>query len=273
MEAPSPKPKTPIKQLPTKLGKNIKRSLRRISDHFHHHHHHHDHDHVTPSLASLPAITTTIISPVFPPHKHSRSSLSSSDRMSEHSSFSSPGTDSLSSHSPDVTLPIPDDDQASSTSSTPDDDPTTSPPSGLQLQEKQLSTHPDFESTRPIDTDVPDPFLVDDQESISSSGDSPAPPASSELNISPAPEPTLSTPPSPSQPVSLPSPNVNKDVPPPPAETDSDESDAPDLYLSGLILPSMFLPIPNVRRSPSFNFLTWWLSRSLIYYNCIRQIP
>lgn len=42
--------------------------------------------------------------------------------------------------------------------------------------------------------------------------------------------------------------NVNKEVPPPPlSDTDDDEQDdTPDLYLPGLILPTMFLPIPNV---------------------------
>jgi len=272
MESPSSKPKTPIKQLPTKLGKNIKRQFRRISDHFHHH------EHVTPTLASFPAITTTIISPAFPPLKHSRSdfsSLSSSDRMSLHSSL-----DSHLSHKVPSPAVTPDD----QLSTPPGTDSHSSPSAAVtestylianppSVQAQEPSTAPDIESTRPIDTDVPDPFLLDDQQSTSSGADSPLPPAPIEPSISPALEPTLSVPLSPSQSVSLSSPNVNKDVPPPPTETDSDESEAPDLYLSGLILPSMFLPIPNVRRFPSFNSLTWWLSRSLIYYNCIRQIP
>ncbi|KAJ2919555.1 hypothetical protein MD484_g859, partial [Candolleomyces efflorescens] len=41
-------------------------------------------------------------------------------------------------------------------------------------------------------------------------------------------------------------PNVNKDVPPPPiSDSDDDEDDIPDLYLPGLVIPTMFLPIPN----------------------------
>ncbi|KAI0725408.1 hypothetical protein C8Q72DRAFT_877426 [Fomitopsis betulina] len=42
--------------------------------------------------------------------------------------------------------------------------------------------------------------------------------------------------------------DLNKDVPPPPppAEDDEeDEEDTPELYLPGLVLPAMFLPIPN----------------------------
>ncbi|KAJ7879904.1 hypothetical protein B0H14DRAFT_2707812 [Mycena olivaceomarginata] len=42
----------------------------------------------------------------------------------------------------------------------------------------------------------------------------------------------------------LQSPNRNKDVPPPP-QSDSDEEDSPELYLPGLCIPTMFLPIPN----------------------------
>lgn len=38
--------------------------------------------------------------------------------------------------------------------------------------------------------------------------------------------------------------NLNKDVPPPPS--DSEVEDAPEIYQPGLVLPTMFLPIPNV---------------------------
>lgn len=48
-----------------------------------------------------------------------------------------------------------------------------------------------------------------------------------------------------------PSPNINKDVPPTPLESppseEEDEEEPPELYLPGLIIPTMFLPIPNVR--------------------------
>lgn len=64
--------------------------------------------------------------------------------------------------------------------------------------------------------------------------------------------------------------DLNKDVPPPPppAEDDEeDEEDTPELYLPGLVLPAMFLPIPNVGSS-FFYTLTWWLPGHHIYYPC-----
>jgi hypothetical protein len=65
-----------------------------------------------------------------------------------------------------------------------------------------------------------------------------------------------------SHPIPLPSPNVNKAIPPPPPSESDDE--ALEVFLPGLILPTMFLPIPNVRRSFSFQ-LIWWLPRHLMY--------
>ena len=48
-------------------------------------------------------------------------------------------------------------------------------------------------------------------------------------------------------------------------DDEEDEEDVPELYLPGLTLPTMFLPIPNVRY-PLFSSLTWWLSKSTLYY-------
>ncbi|GBE86415.1 hypothetical protein SCP_0902940 [Sparassis crispa] len=58
----------------------------------------------------------------------------------------------------------------------------------------------------------------------------------------------------------LPSPNMNKEVPPPPpAESDEeDEEEAPELYLSSLTIPTMFLPIPNT--DPLTTLLTKYIS-------------
>lgn len=98
-----------------------------------------------------------------------------------------------------------------------------------------------------VEPEVPNPFLIEDEDSDST------------------PEEELP---------SLPSPiiNVNKDVPPPPPQLDSsDEEDAPDLYLPGLVLPTMFLPIPNVRRPLSY-LLMWWLPRGLLYSSTFRLI-
>ncbi|PIL25148.1 hypothetical protein GSI_13037 [Ganoderma sinense ZZ0214-1] len=80
--------------------------------------------------------------------------------------------------------------------------------------------------------------------------------AASEIELAP-PEPELTPT----------TPNVNKAMPPTPAlpSDDEDEEDAPELYLPGLTLPTMFLPIPNVRY-PLFSSLTWWFSKSAINY-------
>ncbi|KAI9064801.1 hypothetical protein FKP32DRAFT_1685335 [Trametes sanguinea] len=95
--------------------------------------------------------------------------------------------------------------------------------------------------------EVPDPFLrepADSETDGASTPDapeglsSPSPlPVTEEINLAPV---------APSTPSPLRSPNV----PPPPAlaasdEEDEDEEDVPELYLPGLTLPTMFLPIPN----------------------------
>ncbi|KAI0832061.1 hypothetical protein BC628DRAFT_580406 [Trametes gibbosa] len=66
--------------------------------------------------------------------------------------------------------------------------------------------------------------------------------------------------------------NLNKSVPPTPPAARDEEEEALELYLSGLTLPTMFLPISNARY-PVFSSLTWWLSKSLINYSSctIRQ--
>lgn len=107
-----------------------------------------------------------------------------------------------------------------------------------------------------VEPEVPDPFIVDDGEDSSSSESdgaqeqedhSPSPAAEDNIALA---QSTLSD-----KPVSdtsekpLPSPNTNKAVPPPPTDPMSDEDDEeepPELYLPGLIIPTMFLPIPNV---------------------------
>ncbi|KAK0188654.1 hypothetical protein F5146DRAFT_1104142 [Armillaria mellea] len=90
--------------------------------------------------------------------------------------------------------------------------------------------------------EVPDPFLIDDDDGKSSNNDGSPQLSTSRQSMTPAEEIPLAA--------SLASPtlNINKDVPPPPlsqVDTDPDEDEAPDLYLPGLVLPTMFLPIPN----------------------------
>jgi hypothetical protein len=134
--------------------------------------------------------------------------------------------------------------------------------------------------------EIPDPFLHDSDDS-GSEGDAAsaelpvvsesqqtiiAPPASAEISLSSPAAVDVSTPLPPT-----PGPNVDKPVPPPPVQqetssSESEEEENPDVYLPGLILPSMFLPIPNVRRSFSNN-LYWWLHKpTTMYYTCIRPI-
>ncbi|KAJ7334216.1 hypothetical protein DFH08DRAFT_707355 [Mycena albidolilacea] len=111
--------------------------------------------------------------------------------------------------------------------------------------ETPLDSEPMFTSppTVPvyIEPEVPDPFLIDDDEDDSDE-DTGITPTDSQHPIPAADEVPLATP----NPFGSPlqSPNRNKDVPPPP-QSDSDEEDSPELYLPGLCIPTMFLPIPN----------------------------
>jgi hypothetical protein len=111
--------------------------------------------------------------------------------------------------------------------------------------------------------EVPDPFVVDDSEEPLSDED-----LGGSENATPVDEMPLAQPTTPITPASL-APDVNKAVPPPPPpDTDEDSDDAPDLYLPGLVIPAMFLPIPNVRRLSISYPLTWWLfSKHVSMYN------
>lgn len=126
---------------------------------------------------------------------------------------------------------------------------------------------------------TPNPFLVDDPEDpISDPGSPPAalapvlplepellapelpevPPAETVV-LTPAPQTELPLPPEPTTPA------VDKPVPALPVASDTEsETEVPAVHLPQLVLPTMFLPIPNVRMS---SHLTWWLTRRApIYY-------
>jgi hypothetical protein len=124
-----------------------------------------------------------------------------------------------------------------------------------------------------------DPFLVDDPEDpVSDLGSpSPAPAAlpldpgpllpdtspSESVTLSPAPTsepPLLLAEPAPQAP-----PAVDKPIPALPVVSDTEsEQEAPAVHLPQLVMPTMFLPIPNVRIN---SYLTWWLTRRTpIYY-------
>ena len=127
--------------------------------------------------------------------------------------------------------------------------------------------------------EVPDPFLVDEEGDALSE---------EERNATNALEETVSESRTPAHEISLlpqeasaaaaelsplsSSPAVNKDIPPLPT-TESEKEEAPELFVPALIASSMFLPIPNVRRSFIYNHLTWYLSRSIMYYMYARRTP
>ncbi|KAL0953818.1 hypothetical protein HGRIS_004998 [Hohenbuehelia grisea] len=105
-----------------------------------------------------------------------------------------------------------------------------------------------------VEPEVPDPFLVDDPEDPMSEEETNVPQVSdSQRTIIPSrteeiiiSQPSSASPtPSPLPP--LPQPNLNKDVPPnpPPQSEDDLEDEALDVVLPDLVLPTMFLPIPN----------------------------
>lgn len=121
-----------------------------------------------------------------------------------------------------------------------------------------------------VEPEVPDPFLADEEGDAASDeeeDDAPAETISeSQQNITPSHESiSTSSHPDTTLPISAPISSLDKPLPPE-SEGEEEEEEAPELYLPGLVIPTMFLPIPNVRRAFSSNSLTWWLSRSLLYY-------
>ncbi|VDC03511.1 unnamed protein product [Peniophora sp. CBMAI 1063] len=116
-----------------------------------------------------------------------------------------------------------------------------------------------------------DPFLVDDPEDPEPITPAPiaalAPtPATDSRDITPSHEVEISTPPLSVTPEVKPEPslNVDKPVPPPPApapaseSSEEDEPEVPAVYLPQLVLPTMFLPIPNT--DPLSTLLTKYIA-------------
>lgn len=135
------------------------------------------------------------------------------------------------------------------------------------------------------ESEAPDPFLEDVPEDSPTSEVPPEELAEEQpagglsvdetaQSLAAAEEVALAQSPPPTAPTEVPNTafDLNKAVPPPPPaaaaeEDDEDEEDSPELYLPGLVLPTMFLPIPNVG-SLSFSMLTWWLPGRHVYYPC-----
>ncbi|KAF8074838.1 hypothetical protein FPV67DRAFT_600829 [Lyophyllum atratum] len=119
-----------------------------------------------------------------------------------------------------------------------------------------------------VEPEVPDPFLIDDDTSSEEEDEDeqdrlPAVSQSQSTITTHDVSLTLPASPLPSEPatshsVGLLSPNLNKAVPPPPSDSESDEEEIPDLYLPGLIISTMFLPIPNT--DPLSTLLTKYIN-------------
>ncbi|KAF5383712.1 hypothetical protein D9615_003662 [Tricholomella constricta] len=258
-----------MKQLPAKLGKKIKRQFRRFTS-FHH---------VTPAKQqsvgdAFPIITSISTSPLlFHPITPTRPSSYRRDRKvkeihptsfqeslaysAELSQSSKSSVDMQEDHSLSH-------EATASTSAREDTEPESvvdesSRPTHLAEESGQVEaeqSHPSAANeetalssppTVYVEPDVPNPFLIDDDEASFMEDDSAPPASQSQSTITPQ-DVSLTLPTEPATPhsIGLPSANLNKAVPPPPAsDSETDEDDAPDLYLPGLIIPTMFLPIPN----------------------------
>ena len=293
---------TKVKSLPGKLGRKIKSLFHHVPTLKHHKAH-------LPKapVETLPFLVTTATwaTPVFPslyvatdvaPISHKsqyikdsfiHSDLGDSDSSREtaiSSDQSSQSSVSSIAEIPDNVLHTKDLSSATAMTSLPEE-PSQASESSLISESQpagpsQLGEHMPISSdsihTSPpavyVEPEVPNPFLIDDEDDPVSENEEAGAVAESQHTITPAHEISLSSEPSSTHPI-IPSANLNKDVPPPPrSNSDSDEDQTPDLYFPGLVLPTMFLPIPNVRHPFSSNYLTWWLSRSLMYNTCNRRI-
>ncbi|KAH9072081.1 hypothetical protein EDB83DRAFT_193718 [Lactarius deliciosus] len=247
-----------------RVSMKIKKGLKEVKGMLSPHHHHHDRDqrrrksgpNESPRGPLAPVLDHLERDKLVPIHLHishtgsltvSRKASSSSSRYSRSESTFEESKSETDVQPPQVTMPTP--------------EPYVAPPSPQP---------PEYG-----EQEVPDPFLVDDPETPPSD---PEPPAQE-----PAPSPPDSTPSEsvalspavpeivlPSENVPTPPPVEDKPIPappppPPPVVSDTDsEPEAHTVYLPQLVLPTMFLPIPNVRIS---SHLTWWLTRrTSVYY-------
>ncbi|KAG5338686.1 hypothetical protein C0989_006654 [Termitomyces sp. Mn162] len=265
-ESPKTSPGKKIKQLPMKLGRKIKHQLHRISSMGH------VRQHLQEAITSISPLIHPIDRPrrssvpISPPASSKTDYSRLSLRSTKGAEFSrhTDSQDSLvsSRHSMDGSTPR----QEKQIQSTSADELVSEPASELVVEDSVeqpglddtgeprqtvLPEEPTFlTSAVHVELGIPDPFLVDDDTSSEEEAavNDPAPPSQSVTSN----EVPLALPPSPRDfeppmalTVGLLSTNVNKAVPPLPADSETDEDEAPDLYLPGLLLPTMFLPIPN----------------------------
>ncbi|KAG6868957.1 hypothetical protein C0993_007171 [Termitomyces sp. T159_Od127] len=272
-ESPKASPGKKIKQFPAKLGKKIKNQMRRISSMGH------VRQHLQEALPIITSLSTaSFIHPIdrprrssapIPPPASSRTACNRSNSRSkgaELNRHTSPQESIVDfKHSMDSTSTAPVSEESVTTNTAnlvlqTVSDPAVENPiqlpapgdSAEQAKSGQAALLEESTVSTYIEPDVPDPFLIDD-DTLSEEGpvvdDTMSPSQSIALSPTEVPLTLLSltnvAEPTTTHTVGPTSPNVNKDVPPLPADSGTDEDEAPDLYLPGLLLPTMFLPIPN----------------------------
>ncbi|KZV68226.1 hypothetical protein PENSPDRAFT_653361 [Peniophora sp. CONT] len=141
------------------------------------------------------------------------------------------------------------------------------------IEESRMPPGELHQSPQAQEVEALDPFLVDDPEDPEPVTPAPvavsalAPiPASDSRDITPSHEVEISTPPLSVTPEVKPEAtlNIDKPVPPPPApavaseSSEEDEPEVPAVYLPQLVLPTMFLPIPNT--DPLSTLLTKYIA-------------
>jgi len=280
--------KSTIKQLPGKLAKKVRHQFRRLDGVLHHVIHPQQHGPTFSVISPSSPIFYPIgvVRAFVPPDQSSATgSVHSRDTWDvkyakEIDLHSLEPPNSLANHSIDLSISV----DSSTTHIDMSDEhhfPQEEPQSNLHEHDSSASDPTATNSTLFIEADIPDPFLIDsedseegdslsekevDKEKVSSDGISQQATQVVPLDLPSSPEASIPQ----HQTLISPLPNLYKDTPPPPSE--SEEEYVPDLYVPALILPTMFLPIPNVRRSFSSNLLTWWLARNFTYdNNCTRR--
>jgi hypothetical protein len=275
LPSPLPSPKSSsAKKLPGKLTKGLKRQLWKLDEIFHHV------THTTHQHRAHSPTTTDIARTIVPSSpSSSRSSKTWDIKYVREVDLQSIERASISSGalSIDPLPPLPPStaDFGLSTS-TMSDEPRQSYPLPEPPVDEEVPSNSESVFTNPptvfVEAETPDPFLIDEEgDALSEDEDSSA--AVSQLTVSPAHDVPLDLPPAsspepdsaPRQAPTSPLPNLNKDVPPPPSSESEQEDEIPDLYVPMLIMPTMFLPIPNVRLPLFAITLTWWLCRNSMY--------
>jgi len=281
-----------------KIKKGFREVKEMLSPHHHHHHHEHEHspdrhtEHRRRLLRRKSGPNDSRRGPLAPVLDHLEKSnsvpihlhISPSSRdfsISRKASSSSYSCSDIAHDDESKSLPIQATEEQSPPQIEPESEPEPEPPQPeLQQPTMAVSEEPP-QSPQLSEEDgerTPNPFLVDDPEDPLSDPGSPPPASVSPLDLDPVTlplevppvEPVALTPAQTTLPL-LPDPEpvpppVDKPVPALPVspETGSETGDESAVHLPQLVMPTMFLPIPNVRIS---SHLTWWLTRRTpIYY-------